>query len=118
MVHRQPHRQYGRCRYSQYDWWRGELHGVATQFQNNWGSNGTAIINIANSTLTATNANINLNQSNNATNFGEINLLTGGTLQANSIAPNANGTKLVNFNGGTLKASGATATFITTNNTG
>jgi autotransporter-associated beta strand protein len=92
--------------------------GVATQFQNNWGTNGTAIINIANATLTAANANINLNQKNDASNFGEINLLTGGTLQANSIAPNANGTKLVNFNGGTLKASGATTTFITTNNTG
>ena len=92
--------------------------GPAGQFQNNWGTNGTAIINIGNATLTAANADINLNQKNNAGNFGEINLLTGGTLQAHSIASNATGTKLVNFNGGTLKASTATATFITTNNTG
>ncbi|MBW8782406.1 MAG: autotransporter-associated beta strand repeat-containing protein [Verrucomicrobia bacterium] len=91
--------------------------GVVGQFKNNWGSNGTAIINVGNATLTAANADIDLNQSNNATNFGEINLLTGGTLQAHSIAPNANGTKLVNFNGGTLKANTATTTFITTNNT-
>jgi autotransporter-associated beta strand protein len=50
--------------------------------------------------------------------LGEINLLSGGLMQANSIAPgSATGTSLVNFNGGTLKANTANTTFITTNNT-
>ncbi len=87
--------------------------GVAGQVQNNWGSNGTAVFNVG-GTLTAANADFSLNQSNNAGNFGEINLLTGGTLQAHSVAPSANGTNLVNFNGGTLKASTANTTFLNT----
>jgi autotransporter-associated beta strand protein len=94
--------------------------GVAGQFANNWGTNGTSIINISNATLTATNANVNLNYGSNgtngsSTNFGEINLLTGGTLQANSVTGSSAGTKLVNFNGGTLKASSANTTFLNAN---
>jgi fibronectin-binding autotransporter adhesin len=94
-------------------------YGPAGQFEANWNSGvGTAVLNIANASLIASNANVNMMQTGVAGKLGEINLLAGGLLQANSIAPgSATGTSLLNFNGGTLKANAATATFLTANNT-
>jgi len=93
--------------------------GPAGQFSGNWnGGVGTAVLNVANASLLAPLANVNMMQTGVAGKLGEINLLTGGLLQANSIAPgSATGNSVVNFNGGTLKANAATATFITANNT-
>jgi autotransporter-associated beta strand protein len=93
--------------------------GPAGQFQANWnGGVGTAVINLANASLLAPAANVSMMQTGVAGKLGEINLLAGGLFQANSIAPNsATGNSVLNFNGGTLKASAATATFITANNT-
>jgi autotransporter-associated beta strand protein len=93
--------------------------GPVGQFQGNWnGGVGTAVINLANASLLAPSANVSLMQTGVAGKLGEINLLTGGLLQANSIAPNsATGSSVLNFNGGTLKANTANATFITANNT-
>ena len=94
--------------------------GPAGQFQANWNGNGgsVAVLNIANASLIAANANVSMMQTGTAGKLGEINLLSGGLLQANSIAPgSATGNSVVNFNGGTLKANTANATFITTLNT-
>ena len=93
--------------------------GPAGQFQGNWnGGVGTVVINLANASLLAPAANVSLMETGVAGKLGEINLLTGGLLQANSIAPgSATGNSVVNFNGGTLKANAATATFVTANNT-
>ena len=93
--------------------------GPAGQFQGNWnGGVGTAVINLANASLLAPAANVSLMQTGVAGKLGEINLLTGGLLQANSIAPgSATGNSVLNFNGGTLRANAANATFITANNT-
>jgi len=87
-------------------------------FEANWGNGSTGnqmtVINIANASLLAQTANINLMASGGSTNLGEINLLSGGLLQATSIAPGSGtGTSDVNFNGGTLKANTATTTFLT-----
>ena len=95
-------------------------NGPAGQFMANWNNNGgsVAVLNLANASLIALNANVNMMQTGTAGKLGEINLLSGGLLQANSIAPgSATGTSLLNFNGGTLKASTATTNFITANNT-
>jgi autotransporter-associated beta strand protein len=94
-------------------------NGPSGQFQANWnGSVGTAVLNIANASLIAANANVNMMPTGASGSLGEINFLSGGLMQANSIAPySATGTSLVNFNGGTLKANTANTTFITANNT-
>ncbi len=95
-------------------------YGPAAQFQANWNANAgsVAVLNIANASLIASNANVSMMQTGTAGKLGEINLLSGGLLQANSIAPgSATGNSLVNFNGGTLKANTANATFVTANNT-
>ncbi|MEO5914563.1 MAG: autotransporter-associated beta strand repeat-containing protein [Luteolibacter sp.] len=92
--------------------------GPVGQFSANWngGAGSVTVINVANASLIAANADVNLMQTGTAGKLAEINLLTGGTMQAHSIAPfSATGTSLVNFNGGTLKASTATTTFLTTN---
>ena len=93
--------------------------GGSGNFQANWnGSVGTAVINITNASLIALPANVNMMSAGVSGKLGEINLLSGGLLQANSIAPgSATGNSVVNFNGGTLKANAAIATFITTSNT-
>jgi fibronectin-binding autotransporter adhesin len=94
-------------------------NGPAGQFLGNWNAgSGVAVINVANASLVASSADVNLMQTGNAGNLGQINLLSGGLMQAHSIAPgSATGNSLVNFNGGTLKASTATTTFLTANNT-
>ena len=94
-------------------------NGPSGQFMANWSSTaGTAVFNIANASLIASNANVNMMSTGASGSLGEINLLSGGLMQANSIAPySATGTSLVNFNGGTLKANTANTTFITANNT-
>ena len=97
---------------------------AGNSFEWNWGGNGTgnqtSILNIANASfISANGATANLMQSGVSTNLGEINLLSGGLLQINGVAPNsATGASLVNFNGGTLKAYSANTTFLTTNLTG
>ena len=94
-------------------------NGPSGQFMANWSSTaGTAVLNIANASLIASNANVNMMSTAASGSLGEINLRSGGLMQANSIAPySATGTSLVNFNGGTLKANTANTTFITANNT-
>jgi autotransporter-associated beta strand protein len=94
-------------------------NGPSGQFMANWSSTaGTAVCNIANASLIASNANVNMMSTAASGSLGEINLLSGGLMQANSIAPySATGTSLVNFNGGTLKANTVNTTFITANNT-
>ena len=92
-------------------------NGPSNQFQTNWnGSAATTVINVGNANLIAAAANVNLNQTGVSGGLAEINLLSGGLLQVNSISPGSTtGTSAVNFNGGTLKASGNTTTFLTTN---
>ena len=92
--------------------------GPAGQFEGNWngGTTGTFVINVANASLIAAPANLNLMQTGGSGKLGEVNLLAGGLLQVNSIAPgSATGANVVNFEGGTLQANAATTTFLTTN---
>ncbi|HZI33114.1 MAG TPA: autotransporter-associated beta strand repeat-containing protein, partial [Candidatus Binatia bacterium] len=92
--------------------------GPSGQFLGNWnGGVGMVVLNIANASMIASNANVNLMQNGQVGKLGEINLLSGGFLQANGIAPgSATGTSMVNFNGGTLKAVTGNANFLTANN--
>jgi autotransporter-associated beta strand protein len=95
-------------------------NGGGGEFSANWNTGGsTFVLNLANASLLSANTtSLNLMRAAASANLGEINLLSGGLLQANSLAPStATGTSLVNFNGGTLKANAATTTFITTLNT-
>jgi len=88
------------------------------EFSANWNTGGsTFVLNIANASLLSANTtSLDLMRAAASANLGEVNLLSGGLLQANSIAPSsATGTSLVNFNGGTLKANAATTTFLTAN---
>ena len=88
-------------------------------FQANWngGTVGTAVINVANASLIASPADVNMMQTGGSGKLGEINLLSGGLMQVHSITPgSATGTSSVNFNGGTLKANTANTTFIGANN--
>jgi autotransporter-associated beta strand protein len=94
--------------------------GAAGQFSANWngGTVGTAVINVANASLIASPADVNMMQTGGSGKLGEINLLSGGLMQVHSITPgSATGTSSVNFNGGTLKANTANTTFIGANNT-
>ena len=94
------------------------FNGPAGQFAGNWngGTVGTFVINVTNSSLIAPLANLNTMQTGGSSKLGEVNLLTGGLLQVNSIAPgSATGFNVLNFNGGTLKANAATPTFLTAN---
>jgi autotransporter-associated beta strand protein len=96
------------------------FNGGGGEFSANWNTGGsTFVLNLANASLLSANTtSLNLMRAAGSANLGEINLLSGGLLQANSLAPStATGNSLVNFNGGTLKANAATATFITTLNT-
>ena len=86
----------------------------------NFNNNGTqsATINVANANFTATNATAGIltmmNGTGTAGQKGTINLLSGGVMQVQGIkAGGTTGTSNFNFNGGTLKASTANATFIT-----
>ena len=75
----------------------------------NWGANQTAIINVLGGFLTnSTDVGINLNQFNNATDVGVLNL-NGGVVQANGVF---NSPSQLNFNGGTLRASTNNAGFV------
>ncbi len=95
-----------------YTGWSG---GFAANYNNS--ANATAVINVASASLFALTANVDMRGGGTGA-LGEINLLSGGLMQANSIAPgSATGISLVNFNGGTLKANTANTTFITANNT-
>jgi autotransporter-associated beta strand protein len=93
----------------------------ANEFSANWNTGGsTFVLNIANASLlcSASAVNLNLMRTAASANLGEINLLSGGLLRVNSLSPStATGNSVVNFNGGTLKANAANATFITTVNT-
>jgi len=81
------------------------------------GTNGTAtgnalVLNISNASLLAGPATLSL-ASSTTTTLGEINLLSGGLLETAGLAPSANSAEsTLNFNGGTLKASGPSTTFI------
>ena len=95
--------------------------GPAGQFSANWNGlnyiQSATVINVKNASLLAAAADVNLMQTGGIGKLGEINLLAGGVFQAHSIAPgSATGASLVNFNGGTLKASTANATFLTSAN--
>ena len=95
-----------------YTGWSG---GFAANYNNS--ANATAVINVASASMFALTANVDMRGGGTGA-LGEINLLSGGLMQANSIAPgSATGISLVNFNGGTLKANTANTTFITANNT-
>jgi autotransporter-associated beta strand protein len=89
------------------------------RFIMNFNANGgeSAIINVANANFTATNATggvLDMMRSGAAGQKGIINLLSGGVMQVQGIkASNTTGTSNFNFNGGTLKASTANASFIT-----
>jgi len=82
-----------------------------------FGSNGAAtgntlVLNIANGSVLVTNGSLSL-ASSTTTTLGEVNLLSGGLLQVASLSPAANsGQSTLNFNGGTLKATGPSTTFI------
>jgi autotransporter-associated beta strand protein len=79
----------------------------------NWGAGETAIINVSGGTITtAANEPIALNFNNNSTNKGILNL-NGGVVQPSGVT---GGSATVNFNGGTLKASGANTNFISVGN--
>ena len=96
-------------------------YSAGNAFSVNWGQgttgNQSSVVNIANASLISANTGtVDLMRSGVSTNLGEINLLSGGLLQTNGIAPaSATGTSLLNFNGGTLKAFSANATFLTAN---
>jgi autotransporter-associated beta strand protein len=76
----------------------------------NWGTNQTSIMNMMGGVVTNTaNVGIGMNRSGNASNLGVLNL-DGGLLQGNAVTT-AN--SWLNFNGGTLRASVASTTFVT-----
>jgi len=75
----------------------------------NWGANQTAVINVLGGLLTnSVDVGINLNQFNNSTDVGVLNL-NGGVVQASSVF---NSPSQLNFNGGTLRASTNNAGFL------
>jgi autotransporter-associated beta strand protein len=76
----------------------------------NWGTNQTSILNMMGGVVTNTaNVGIGMNRSGLASNLGVLNL-DGGLIQANAVTT-AN--SWLNFNGGTLRASAASAAFVT-----
>jgi len=93
---------------------------VANRFMLNFQNSGTesATLNIANATFAGTNAtggvfSLMLN-AGTAGQKGTVNLLSGGVMQVQGLkAGGTTGTSSFNFNGGTLKASTANATFMT-----
>ncbi|MGA2063193.1 MAG: autotransporter-associated beta strand repeat-containing protein, partial [Thermoguttaceae bacterium] len=96
-------------------------NGPTGQFLANWNGynyiQSSTVINVKNASLLAAAADVSLMQTGAIGKLGEINLLTGGVFQAHSITPgSATGTSLVNFNGGTLKASTVNTTFLTNAN--
>jgi autotransporter-associated beta strand protein len=100
----------GTVNYSQTASVNGRL-SLNTQNFNGAGA-GTAVLNIASGGsvvgpdgTSGVNGTVNLMDANGAGNFSALNLLPGGTLQANTVvAGNAGGVSHLNFNGGTLKA--------------
>jgi fibronectin-binding autotransporter adhesin len=90
----------------------------------NWSTTAsTSTVNLTNATIAATaglNYQVNLMQTGASGSLGAINLNSGGLLQVgNIVAGSATGTSLINFNGGTLKASyGSTAFLNSANITG
>jgi autotransporter-associated beta strand protein len=83
-------------------------------FLSDWGGGGqTFVFNLKNANFVSTNSSIaNLMQNGQHSNLGEINLLTGGTMQVQGIGTfNTWGATFVNFNGGTLKAYTANTSF-------
>jgi fibronectin-binding autotransporter adhesin len=94
----------------------GSLNFAGGGLVANWGATQTAIINLSGGTVATTNnTGINLNQSGNAANTGILNL-NGGLALVSNITRAGTAGSMVNFNGGTLKASGANANFITVDN--
>ena len=88
----------------------GLIHYAGGGIAANWGSGGTANINVSGGTIATTNnSGINLNQSGGSTNIGILNL-NGGVVQPSGVSGGTNGVVIVNFNGGTLKATAPRAT--------
>jgi autotransporter-associated beta strand protein len=78
----------------------------------NWGTNETSVINVMGGVVTNTAAvGINLNWMGNTNNYGFLNL-NGGLVQATAVTGGANNTRVA-FNGGTLRASTNSTTFLT-----
>jgi autotransporter-associated beta strand protein len=78
----------------------------------NWGTNETSVINVMGGVVTNTAAvGINLNWMGNTNNYGILNL-NGGLVQATAVTGGANNTRVA-FNGGTLRASTNSTTFLT-----
>jgi autotransporter-associated beta strand protein len=92
---------------------------TANQLILNYNASATeaAVINVANANFTATNATggiLDLMKSGTAGQRGTVNLLSSGVIQVQGVkATNTTGTSNFNFNGGTLKASTANASFLT-----
>ena len=90
----------------------------ASRFLMNWNNNAgeSAVINVANANFNALNATagiLNMMSAGSAGELGVVNLLSSGFMQVQGItAGNTTGTSHFNFNGGTLKASTANATFL------
>ena len=98
----------------------GTINMTGGSFAENLFSTGatqSAVINIGgNATINALNATFDLMQSGVAGQLGVLNLLPGGVMKVQGVtASNATGTSLLNFNGGTLKANGNNAGFLSTN---
>ncbi len=79
--------------------------------QCNWGTNQTSIMNMMGGvvTNTLTTVGVSMNRSGDASNVGVLNL-DGGLIQGNAVT---GGNSWLNFNGGTLRASVASTTFVT-----
>jgi fibronectin-binding autotransporter adhesin len=87
----------------------GLIHYAGGGLVANWGQFGTAIINVSGGTIATTgNQYISLNLTGNTTNTGILNL-NGGLVVPNGVA-GAGG--IVNFNGGTLRASTGNGNFL------
>jgi autotransporter-associated beta strand protein len=92
---------------------------AANQFVLNYQGNAaqSSVLNVANANFTATNATggvLDLMKAGSAGQKGIVNLLSGGVIQVQGLkASNTTGTSNFNFNGGTLKASTANASFLT-----
>ena len=90
---------------------------AANQFVFNfYGGGGLTVLNVGGSGTVSALGTINMNQGGSMTNYSVINLLPGGVLTVGGItasSPQGAGNALLNFNGGLLQASAASAGFIT-----